>query len=156
MVIAIRNLDPVCQWEGGKVEIDLSRGLVNFMPGFGATPESGFHGTSPCLLPEQERELKARIYRGESVYIRDLSFPAFELVYRWNTHILGRDFFEVGRNSGCYESESYGIYTGAERNWSGSWPMQVIMCVTGVKLTNTRDRTSLSQAAFVQPQRVRP
>ena len=152
MVMAIRNIDPVCQWEGGKEEIDLSRGLVNFMPGLGATPESGFHGTSPCLLPEQERELKARIYRGESVYIRDLSFPAFELVYRWNTHILGRDFYEVGHNIGraigWYQSESYVFYTGEEMTPIRETPMQVIMCLTGVKL--------MTQAAFVQPQRVRP
>jgi hypothetical protein len=162
MEMTSRNVQPRRFWLDDTVEIDLSLGLVNFRSGLGATPESGFQGSAPRLPPEQERELKARIYRCEPVHIRELLPPDFEMVYRWKNHTLddedvfefrwvGRDWAEVGRT--CYESGDYRVYSGAERNWSGMRPMQVIMCVTGVKLTNTRDRISLSQAAFVQPLR---
>ena len=158
-----RNVWPRRSWGDDVVEIDITDGLVNFRSGLsGPTPESLFQGTAPRLSHRGELEMKEKIVRGDIVNIRELLPASFDITYRWKNHTLEsediynfrwvhRTFTEVGCNTGCYESGDYRVYSAENRHWSDLRAMQVIMCVTRVKLCNTRRRISPSQAVLVQP-----
>jgi hypothetical protein len=158
-----RNVWPRRSWGDDVVELDLSERLVNFTSGLhGPTAESGFQGRCPSLPIPIENEIKEKIAASEIVHFRDLLQASFDITYRWKNHTLDsepiyqfrwvhRTFNEVGLNTGCYESGEYRIYSADDRNWSDFRPMQVIMCVTRVKLCNTRRRISPSQSVFVGP-----
>jgi hypothetical protein len=157
-----RNVWPRRSWGDDKVEIDLSRGLINFISGCGPTPESGFQGIAPRLHLETLRVIKEKIALGQAVDIRELLPSKFDIVYRWKNHLLDnediyqfrwvhREVDEVGANTGCFESGDYRTYSTEVRHWSDLKQMQVVMCVTRVFLCNTRRRTSASQHVCVQP-----
>ncbi len=158
-----RNVWPRRSWGDDVVEVDITDGLVNFRSGLsGPTPESLFQGTAPRLSHRGELEMKEKIVRGDIVNIRELLPASFDITYRWKNHTLEsediynfrwvhRTFTEVGCNTGCYESGDYRVYSAENRHWSDLRAMQVIMCVTRVKLCNTRRRISPSQAVLVQP-----